>query len=41
LRPKVTAIHPLEDYATAMRALISRNAIGRIVLDTMSDGGGM
>ena len=40
LRPKVTAIHPLEDYATAMRALTSRNAIGRIVLDTMADRGG-
>jgi NADPH:quinone reductase len=32
-RPKVTAVHALEHFATAMRALMDRAAIGRIVLD--------
>jgi NADPH:quinone reductase-like Zn-dependent oxidoreductase len=33
LRPYVSAVYPLEDFATAMRALSGRAAIGRVVLD--------
>ena len=34
VRPRVTAVHPLEDFAAAMRAVSGRAAIGRIVLAT-------
>lgn len=34
VRPRVTAVHPLADFATAMRAVSGRAAIGRLVLAT-------